>query len=330
MGTQSQNIRRTEPVIRLDGTGTGSRASPTRIPLKKESLMAALLVRIQVSHLFATTAPTSSDVRRFIENISIETSDGRRKFMTGHQAYDLGRFTQRGDNPIVALGSTSVASTADFDLVLHHINDGALFDMMGAIDASKLNTFDLVINWASDTNNGFIGGTATTGLAAYTVTARSVGYPDLLLDQNGNPHAFVESFRHVDETQTIASAGGAGTSFDFRLTSGNKTRFIMVHAFDTSGTNPVLANTIVNNMRVVIGGKERRVTTFPEQQKQNVRERLFNQIGVCVLDWHDDEAGHLDLRGSNEPKLTIDVGSQGTLPASYRIDVCQDYNIIMK
>jgi len=352
-------IRRTPQVIRLDGSAVGSATTAVRIPLKKESLMADHLIRVQATQNFGSAGsvaiPTSCDPRNFIHDVSIETSDGRRVFATGYQVIDLSRFFEPGwTNPIFYAGTTSaVAATMDFDFIVHHANDGALHDMMAAIDASKLNTFDLVVNFNTDATNGFavgggVNGSGSTVAAAYTVTCRSLGYPDMV-DYSKYPEneKWVESMRHVVESQQKASTAGAGTSFDLRLTSGNKTRALMLHAFDTSGTLPAPANTIINNVSLVINGQQIRQTTFPEVQKQNVRRRSFGTFngtaaltgvlnsmvaipGVAVIDFGDDEAGWLDLRGVNEPILTVDVGSQGSLPASYTIQLAQDYNIVMK
>jgi hypothetical protein len=318
------NIRRTEERVQLDGVAVAVGGQQIRIPLNKQSLVEEHYVRVQVAQAF-TNAPVSSDVRRFITSLSIESSDGRRKFMTGYQAYDLGRFTESGDQPVVGLAAVS---TADFMFCLHHANDFALHDMMAAVDAAKLNTFDLVIQFAADANNGFIGGTVPLA-AAYTVTVRNSNFPGMLLDKGGNPHPFVEALRHVFESQSVAGAAGGGTTAPLlRLTAGNKTRFISVHTYDTTGVNPVPADNVMSNIRLNINGQERRITDYITMQKKNSADRQFYIKGCCVLDFGNDEAGFLDLRGVAEPYLSWDIAAGP--PATWRVDFGQDYSIVMK
>lgn len=318
-------IRKSTPVIRLDGAGVGVGGGQTRIQLKKESLMAEHLVRIQVSQVFAGIVPAQADVRRFIQDISIETSNGRRKFLTGYQAYDLGRFTENQPAPVVTLGATS---TADFLLNIHHENDAALYDLYAAIDAARLTSFDLVINWNADNANGFIGGTLPAA-AAYTVTARSLGYPGLLKDVNGQRRPWIERFEHRSESIVQPNVAGAGTQYEMRLVSGNLTRQIMLHSFDpTTGAYPNQpVDTTINNIRIVLDGDEKFVSTFLENRKLNAGVRAFNVVGCTVIDFGDDEEGWLDLRGVNEPKVQFDVAAGA--PAASTVTLAQDYNILM-
>ena len=333
MRIKNSKFTKTVPVKRLDGTGTGVGGGQIRIPLKKESLMAELQVRMQASQIYGTNFPSSSDVRRFMTHVSIETSDGRRAFLTGHQVVDLAKITETYPSVPVTTGTSGgasggVASTADFQFTIKHINDGATGDMLAAIPAGKLTTFDLVIDLAADANNGFIGGTGTIGVTSYTATARSVGYPDMLLDASGNVQSFVGTLRHIAESQVVQSTAGAGTSFDVRLTSGCLTRFLLLHTFDNTGAAPALSDSVVNNIRVVINGAEKHISTFLEDRKSNTKERNYNYTGSVIVDFGDDEAGWLDLRGVAEPKLTFDVA--GTPPANWIVTVAQDYSVRMK
>ena len=233
-------------------------------------------------------------------------------------------FTEQSDAPQVTLAA---ASTADFIFALHHANDFCLYDMMSAIDAAKLNTFDLVIQFAPDANNGFIGGTVPLA-TAYTVTVRNSNYPGMLLAKDGTPNKFVEALRHIFETQSVAGvAGGGSTAPLLRLTAGNKTRFISIHAFDTTGANPVPSDAIVAALRLNINGQERRITDFNTQQKRNMADRMFYIKGCAILDFGNDEAGFLDLRGVAEPYLSWDIAAG--VPAGWRVDFGQDYSIVM-
>lgn len=304
--------------VRLDGTQSAVGGGQIRIPLKKESLMVDHAIYVTASQAY-TGVPTSVDVRRFITDMSIETSDGRRLFLTGYQAYDLARF------PLMATpGFASVlaaTSTAQYVFHANHANLNALHDLMAAIPAGALTTFDLVINFAPDANNGFIGGTVPT-VTSYTCTARSEGYSSLL----GQP--WVGKMRHIAERVMQPGTAGNGTSYDLRLTAGNLTRFLMLHAFDTSGAIAAPSDNVINNIRLTINGEERAITTFSELRKKNAGHRRFDIVGCAVVDFGDDEAGWLDLRAVNEPKITVDIGA--TPPASYLITLAQDYSLMMQ
>jgi hypothetical protein len=334
--TNGSTIRRTEERVQLDGVATATDGQQIRIPLNKQSLVEETYVRVTVSQGYSVLptmlANTAADVRLFITSLSIESSDGRRKFMTGYEAYDLGRYTESGDSPTIQIVASPC--TADYQFSLHHANDESLFDAMAFIDAAKLNTFDLVIQFAPANKNGFTGtnviGTPN-GATVYTVAVRNSNYPGMLMDSNGNLNSFVEAIRHINETQSvIGAAGGGSTAPLLRLTAGNKTRFIMIHAFDTTNANGVLvpADTVVNNIRLNINGQERRITDYVTQQKRNLSDRQWFVKGLCVLDFGDDEAGFLDLRGVAEPYLSWDIASAP--PATWRVDFAQDYSVIMK
>jgi len=326
---QNSAIRLTSPANRLDGSAISNiSGNQVRIPLKKESLMAAIQVHFSVSQVGFTVVPTSVDVRRFLQNVAIETSDGRRVFLTGHQAYDLMRLT--ADYQPFVSSSLGATSTADFTLQVDHWNHNALHGILAAIPAGDLTTFDLVLDMALDTNNGFIGGT-TPGVATYTINARSIGYPDMLTDpKTGLRNAIVGSMRHVDERVMQPGSAGAGTSYDLRLISNNLTRFILLHGFDTAAVAGVNtpSDLVINNVRLTIGGNEKSIQTFTELRKANGNKRGLNVVGFACIDFGDDESGWLDLRGVNEPIISVDIATGA--PASYLITLAQDYTKLLK
>ena len=328
--SNGSSIRRTEERIQLDGVATAIGGQQIRIPLNKQSLVEEHYVYITAAQTFSTPPVAGGDVRRFITSLSLESSDGRRKFMTGYEAYDLGRFTEQGDTPTLV---QAASSTAAFLFSLHHENDECLYDAMAFIDAARLNTFDLVIQFAPDNNTNGFAGTTTQGVSsstcAYNVTVRNSNYPAMLKDAGGNPNPFVEALRHINETQSVSGVSGGGSTAPLlRLTAGNKTRFIMMHAFNTTGTFPVASDAIVSNIRLNINGQERRITDWATQQRRNQSDRGFLVPGMCVLDFGDDEAGFLDLRGVAEPYLSWDIAAGA--PAGWRVDFAQDYSVVMK
>ena len=308
-------IRKTTKVVRLDGKGAGNGGDQIRIPLKKDSLVSEHLVRVQVSGDYTGGNPSVCDPGLFFDRVSIETSDGRRVYLTGKLAVALAKITEQQIAPVNSFGNTS---TSDFTFEIHHENDEALQDLFAAIPADKLNTFDLVL----DTNagvGGFTDGTLAAGkLNAFNITVRSVSYPGM------RQSPIVGQLRHMYESQQLASNASAGTDIEFRLTSGALNRFIGFETYDV--TNSVYSDSIIDAVKLVIGGQEIRVTSFKELQDDNYSLRNgYTETGMGFIDFGDDEAGWLNLQGVNEPKVTVTVAAGA--PASFRIGVAQDHSL---
>ncbi len=311
---QSKYLKRTK-AIRTVATGTGTSGGTTRFQLNRDWLVAEHKINIGVSQANSGTDPTSVDVRDFIATVALETSDGRRVFLTGAQAYDLGRFTEQSSAVVNTLGATSTSQYA-FDL--HHENDGALLDLLTALRSNEFSTVDLVLTFNAAGSDGFKGGTAPAA-AAYTISVMSEDYEMLADTQFG---ALLGSGKHYQEKLGSKTGTAAGSQPDIDLITGCLTRFIALHAYDTTGV-ATLANTIVGNLRLNINGRDTRVLTGREIQCENIASRGFDQTGVYVLDFGDDENGWLDLRNVQQAKLQWDALTGA--PAGFRVDVAQDF-----
>lgn len=312
----SKYTKRTKAIRRV-ANGTGAGGGSTRLHLNRDWLVAEHKINLSVSQANSGTDPTSVDVRDFISTVALETSDGRRVFLTGAQAYDLARFTESASATTSSLGATS---TASWSLELHHENDGALMDLLTALRSNEFSTVDLVITWAADSANGFKGQTSPAA-AAYTVSVESYDYEMLAEKQFGQ---LLGAAKHFSDKLGSITGTAAGSLPDIDLITGNLTRFLMLHAYDTTGV-ATLANTVLGaaNLRLNVNGRDYRVTTGYDVQQDNVARRGFDKTGVYVIDFGDDEAGWLDLRNVQQAKMSLEAASGA--PAGFRIDVCQDY-----
>lgn len=307
----SKGFRRRAQVASGSAVGGGT----LRLQLNRDWLIAEHVVNLSVSQAY-TGVPTSVDVRDFVSSVAIETSDGRRLFLSGAQVYDLGRFTESASLVQSTLAATSLAN---WSFEIHHENDGALLDLFTALRSNELTTLDLVVTFASDANNGFKGGTVPL-VATYNVSVESKDYK--MLDSVQFGYA-LGSFSHWQEKQELANSV-VGATQEFQIITGNRTRFLMLHCYDTTPAGPdVLSDSIIGNIRVSVGGEDKVKTTFLDTRKQNSATRGFNQVGVCVLDFGDDENGWLDIDKVNQAKVQIDILS--TAPAGWRVVLGQDY-----
>lgn len=309
----SKYLKRTQAIRRI-ASGVAGGGESLRLQLNRDWLISEHKVNVSVSQVYATSDPTSVDVRDFIQTVSLETSDGRRVFVTGAQIFDFGRFYESAPNVV----SDLTVASAFYSFEVHHANDEALLDLLTALRSNELTTLDMVITFAADAANGFKGGVGPAA-ASYDVTVESYDYEMLAETQYG---ALLGSAKHYQEKQSKVGTT-TGAQADIQLVTGNLTRAVMLHAYNTAGAVDVLSNAIIGNLRLNINGRDFRVTTGVDVQQDNVYKRGFNVPGVYVIDFGDDENGFLDLRNINEARLQWDAGAGA--PASYRVDVMQDY-----
>jgi hypothetical protein len=319
---------KTESVHRSVAKVTGAAGGSTsRIVLNKDSLIAEHALIVDVAQTF-TGAPTAAEMGRFIKGITIETDKGSLIRASGATLYELARFTESGSKEVIALGTSSAAR---FMLDLHYELDGGRRDLSTALESSVLANVALVIEWAADADNGFIGGTGP-GAASYSAEVVSRDFPDMQhvgameLDESGelNPLYGVAQFVHFTEEQ-VREGASAGTQSPVRLMVGNSTRFIGLVVEDTSGGAYVgRRDDILQNIRLVIGGKERRKVSFNYLRHDNAAKRSFDQVGVAFMDWGDDEVGFLNLEDAAEALLEFDTALPAGVTA-FRVRVVQDY-----
>lgn len=311
----SKYTKRCKAVRRI-ASGTAVGGGSLRMQLNRDWLISEHRVDVLATQTYAGGAPTSIDVRDFIATVSVETSDGRRVFLTGAQAYDLGRFTEAAA-AVTNSALTTGVNTSKYSFDIHFENDEAMLDLLTALRSNELTTLDLVLTFNIDTANGFKGGTSATA-ATYAVTVESGDYEMLAETQFGH---MLGSAKHYAEKQSKVGTT-TGAQPDLQLVTGNITRFLMLHAYDTTGV-ATLSDAILGNLRLNINGRDFRVTTGFDTQQSNVKMRGFNQTGVVCIDFGDDENGWLDLRNVNQALLQWEVLAGA--PASYRVDLAQDY-----
>jgi len=319
---KSESVERNVAKVSAAAGGTTS-----RVVLNKDSLISEHSLLVSVAQSFAG-APTSVEPGRFIKSISIETDNGTIVRAAGTSLYELMRFTETGSKEVSTLAANS---TARFMIDLHYELDGAKRDLATAIEASVLSTFDLVIEWASDSDNGFLGGT-TPAAASYDVEVISRDYPDLQhigdsevdAEGNDNPHFGVAQFVHFSEEQ-VKNGSTAGALEAFRMIVGNSTRFIALVAEDTTGGAYVgRRDDIVTDIKLIIGGQERRKVSWNYVRHENTSSRSFDHVGVAILDWGDDEVGFLNLEDEAEALLEVTTALPTGVTA-FRIRALQDY-----
>jgi len=311
----ASRYKKTLRTVRKIDTDVGTALLPSKILCNKDLLTSEIKLAISVSQGFAT-APTSSDVRDFIQEISLELTGGRYsgKIFTldGQQVYDLNRITESVQAPIVTLGTTS---TAYYTIEIHLEQDESLNDLDTALRSGDYTAINLRITWASDVANGFKGG-ATPSAASYSIAASSVCYPDLT-PVSDNDKIFATQGSKIKKTDSFSvSIGSVGVQPKIQMTSGGSTRFVMITTRNASG---VLANGIIGDIAIKRAGETIRECTFQELQQENARARGFGVFaGVAFVDFGDDPDGFMSVPS------TIKVDFESTSLAAGSMKICQD------
>lgn len=279
----------------------------------KDYLTAEYQLSVKVAQGFATTVPTSSDVRDFIKDISLTLSGGKHSgkvfTLDGAQAYDLGRFTENAPLSEVTLAATS---TAEFGLDLHMEADESLRDLDTAIRTGDYSEITVAINFNADNANGFKGGVIGAGAAAvYTVELDAIKYPHMTpvsdLEKANAPQG--SKYQRIESFSNPAVAIGSNPDID--LKPGAKTRFLLIHTRNAGGT---LADGILGAVSMKPGGFD--VVDIGDAKairRANVSKRGFNAPGVYIVDFGDDPDGFLDLSEVKQAKLTYTALAAGSL-----------------
>lgn len=299
-------------------TATGVGGGKSRVELNRDWLVSEYMLNILASQANSGTDPTSADPRDFIEKIELVTSLGTLVSMTGAAAYDLGILTESQNTPVTVLGATS---TCRFTLEIHAENDGALRDLLTALETADLASNVLEITWSPDATNGFKGGTAPAA-ASYDLSVNAKQYPTM----SNQPDSILGSALHkVLPLDTLI--GTAGATRQTNLNTGNHTRFIILHCYDTTSGVDVLSDAVLDNISLSYQGvdyfKNVKATAI---RAENQAGRGFGQTGVYVLDAGDDEFGFIALSdAAGAAKLEVVIA--GTTPAGYKVEIHQDHTL---
>lgn len=324
------NIRRGIVTRRRSKTGSGSTAingGIITIPLDLTWLVESTRVLVSVAQAF-TGAPTSYDVRRFFKKAQFVVSDGDGFKLNFHAAYDLSRLAEMGVAPVVSLGTSA---TAKFSFAFHHAMNASINGMITCLLSGKYSNLALELTVADDATNGFIGGT-TPLVATYGVEVYPSEYRNMTPVHRGDQaQGWGCASHHAAQLSTI-SGGVAGVDQDVLLKSGNKTRYMIMHAFDAASngslTDAVFANGAMVSMEVN-GYPIYDNTSLMYVREHMVNKNNFLSAGVIVLDAGSDPHQWWDFRHEKSPKIRVNIPASASLPAAWRLEIAQDYVIGM-
>jgi len=304
--------------IRTVAKEVGSATQPITLTLNKDYLTSEFVLKLSVAQTWGV-APSSSDVRKFIKQISLEVSGGKQSgkvfTLSGYQFYDLNRITEAAAAPVVSLG---VNSSVVFSTDAHMEMDGANYDLSTALRTGDYSTITMRIEFNADNANGFIGGGGAVGVASYTASVEAMCYPSMTpksVEEKASVSQGSQAHRTDAQTLTI---GVVGNQADIRLKTGTLNRFLAFHTFNAAGA---LANGIIGNVRLSMAGVDGDVRDLPftSIQAENAAKRGINLTGFGFIDFGDDVNGWLDASKVNELKIQWDALALGT------VELAQDY-----
>ena len=310
------------PVTTLPvASGNGIGGSSVVLPLNKDELTAEHIVTVEVTQTF-TTAPTGFDQFKVLDKLRFDTgSQGTTIDASFENIIESNRWYEA---PIAARSTLGLTSTAIMTFDIHHEMDGALADLVSALESGEMDVADLQLFFPVDTASCFTGG-AGAGSATYRVTVHAerlseltaVGHMEFLqdendefyLDKNGepisNPYYLVGQDKRVlaDKQATGATTGKQPA---FMLKTGNLTRGLQLIAKDNTGAR---SDDVIENIRIVVGSNTIKSINFKQLQAMNEAKRGLALVGTgkALVDFGDVNNAWLDLRGVNEAFLEYDV-----------------------
>lgn len=299
-------------------------AGQIKIPLDMGMLIEEHVINVDMSQTFGTNPPTAFDPRKCFTKVELVSSLGTHVSCDGYQFYDAARITERSSGNTVAYGAGSgAAATASFSMDLHHTMDGAHRDLLTALRSADVSGLALILTVAPDATSGFSGGSGTIGAAAYTVRVEEKSLPGL----SGKTKADRDRISYGNAVHRLIglgeiSGGAAATSQQFKLKTGNKFRFLLLHCHSVTGGAP--ADGIVDEISLTINGVDYlRNVKATDLRQDAIKHRSLDVTGLILIDCGDDAGQWPDLRGLNEIKM--DVKTLATAPASWRVTCAQDF-----
>lgn len=289
------------------------------LPLDRAFLTSELIIGLSFSQTWGANAPTSFDMRRAFTKIELLSSLGTLFSCSWSAFYDLMRITESQATPLTAFGAGGgAAATASGATDLHFELDGCGMDVLTMLDAAKLSSLTLQLTVSPDASNAFIGGTGAVGVTAVNVTVEAEEYP---LMAGVAPFASAVQFiRDMKENTGTAAAG----NYEVPLQCGNRTRFVLLQAFDTTGTIPALSDAILDKVTLKVGQFEYMGNVTARMiRSKNDAVRGFNQVGCYLVDLGDDVAAFADFEHVQSAKLQYSTLS--TAPATWKVTATQVY-----
>ena len=316
---------------------SGIGGSSVVMPLNKDELTAEHVVTVEVSQTF-TTAPTGFDPLKVLDKLRFDTgSQGTTIDCNFENMIEMNRWFEK---PIAARSTLGLTSTATMTFDIHHEMDGALADLVSALESGEMDVVDLHLFFPVDTDSCFTGGVGA-GQATYRVTVHAerlpeltaVGHMEYLEDENGelyldaneqpipNPYYLVGQDKRV-LADKHASGTTTGKQPAFQLKTGNLTRALQLIAKDNTGAR---SDDVIENISVKVGSDTIRSFNFKQLQAMNEAKRGLSLVGSgkALVDFGDVNAAWLDLRGVNEAFLEYDI-NPAYAGGSWTVSLTQD------
>jgi len=325
-----------QAVVRNIGNRTLNGAGEIRIPLNKDHLTSEHQVVVSMSQGFATAPTAMGDLSRMVRTVVLESDKGPLVNSDGMSLIALSAFTEKQPTQRKSVGTTSTG-TLVFDL--HHENDGALHDLLTALETSDFSGLDLVMYLDDPSSVGVYTGGATPAAPTFNVRVNARTYPALtnigksdgfqLPDGSieANEFAGVGSLVHRVGTQVLRGTT-TGDQQPVRLQAKSAlVRFLQLLSLDNTGANPVASDSIIEDVRLVVNGNQVFNATFHEIQAVNESRRQLSSVvgsGIAVVDFGDDEVGFLDLPENNEAMVYFRIAPNA--PANWEIRLVEDYS----
>lgn len=296
------------------------------IPLNKTFLTERFYCDVQIAQAF-TGVPTSSDVRRAFKSVALVADKGDGVKLNFHAAYDLARVV---DVQLQSYVTLAASSTARFGFELNGLNENAIGGLISAWLCGKYSSLELKFELNPDANTCFIGGTVPQA-ATYQVDVYPYEYRDMTPQQDRGATSGgwgVVEHSGVMLSTMLGNVSGLTTASQVGLKSGNKTRFLMLHAFDAASFGNLTDAPFLNGATVSLNIDGKTIynnTSLAAIKDENASRRNFSQVGALLLDAGDDPLGWWDLRAVKDQKVEFAFPASANYPAAWRIEVAQDY-----
>lgn len=288
-----------------------------RLTLDKQHFLTENRMTFNVSQAFSA-APTGWSSRGVIESLQVVLKGGNLFDFDGQETVNMCRLLGGASMENVVLG---LNASAMFSLDLHYLNVNALHDLMTALHTDKFTTFDLVVTFT--TTLGFVGGVDPVLPAlpnqqiAFDLDAKYIDAYDK------DPSVGTLLPKKVSVRRTGFGAGKE--TYDLELNGLN--RFIMFSTLTLNADGSTTPNdSILQKITIKVGDSiKREYDAFELKSDTHEQFSGFNQPGVYVVSFGDDEAGWLNLKGAT--KATVEFEPQVGAPAKWLCRVLQDQSV---
>jgi len=275
--------------------------------LNKDEVTSEHILRCDISQVF-TSAPTGIDTDRvgeFLDNVKLHVSGAQGGDIINLKGVSLRLLNRLYERQPAVTYTLGTPTTVSFSVELHYENDSARRDLVTALNGLAATQVKLDVTPTTDTSKILTGG-AGAGTVTCAMRVFSVGYDaDELVETLdragvGELEAAVSSARR--EVKQFSPSIAAAGSVQVELDVGNTTRAIMIEAETAAG---VLSDSVVSDISLVIGGKQRVVSNWTTLRDLTTTKRGVDVTGVVAALIDDDEYAFLDLSEVKQARLVI-------------------------